>query len=264
MSLVEVVERDGIAVVSLDRPPANAFAPDLVARLRAVLRERAGAKGIVLTSANPGIFSAGWDLPLISTLDLAGMKAFLESYCDLVREIFLFRGPLLAALPGHAIAGGLIVAAAADERYAAEGPGRFGLSEVALGVPLPACCLELFRYVIGARPMERLTASAENMPSESGLSLGLLDRVVPAADLLDSALERVRHLARGSAAAYAEVKRRARAEAAARFDAARQDDPFLDFWFGADARARIAALLEKLAGKKESSSRSSPRSSLSS
>lgn len=255
MKLVDVIEQDGIAVVSLDRPPANAFAPDLVSRLRAVLRENAGARALVLTSANPKLFSAGWDLPLISALDRTEMKDYLEGYCDLVREIFLCTAPLVAALPGHAIAGGLIVAAAADERYAAQGPARFGLSEVALGVPLPACCLELFRYVIGARPMERLTASAENMPSESALALGLLDRVVPAADLLDSALERVRHLARGSAGAYAEVKRRARAEAVARFDAARQDDPFLDFWFSADARQRIAALIQKLTGKKESGDR---------
>jgi enoyl-CoA hydratase len=249
MSLVRVERRDGIAVVWLDRPPANAFSPELVGRLRAVLRETSGATALVLTSANPKIFSAGWDLPLISALDRAGMKAFLEDYCDLVREIFLCPAPLVAALPGHAIAGGLIVAAAADERYASEGPGRFGLSEVALGVPLPACVLELFRYLLGSRAMERLTASAENMPAGPALAMGLLDRVVAAADLLDSALERARQLARGSALAYAEVKRRARAEAVARFDASRKDDPFLDFWFGSDSRERIAALMEKLSKK---------------
>lgn len=249
MSLVGVEQRDGIAVITLDRPPANAFSPDLVGRLRAVLRESAGAKGIVLTSANPRLFSAGWDLTLVSAMDRSAMKDHVEGYCDLVREIFLYPAPLVAALPGHAIAGGLIVAAAADERYAAEGPGRFGLSEVALGVPLPGCCLELFRYVLGARAMERLTASAENMPADRALAIGLLDRVVPPADLLDSALERARQLARGSARAYAEVKRRARAEAVARFDASRTDDPFLDFWFSADARGRVAALIEGLSKK---------------
>jgi enoyl-CoA hydratase len=257
MSLVRVEERDGIAVITLDRPPANAFSPELVSRLRAVLREGSGAAAIVLTSANPKLFSAGWDLTIVSALDRSAMKDHVESFFDLVREIFLCPAPIVAALPGHAIAGGLIVAAAADERYAAEGPGRFGLSEVALGVPLPACCLELFRYVLGARAMERLTASAENMPAGRALAIGLLDRVVPSADLRDCALERARQLSRGSALAYAEVKRRARAEAVARFDAARTDDPFLDFWFSDDARGRIAALIEKLTGKTNSSSRSS-------
>ena len=63
------------------------------------------------------------------------MEAFVADYCGLVRDIFAFPAPVLAALPGHAIAGGLIVAAAADERLAADGSGTLGLSEVALGVP---------------------------------------------------------------------------------------------------------------------------------
>jgi enoyl-CoA hydratase/carnithine racemase len=257
MSLVRLEERDGIAIATLDRPPANAFAPELVARLREVLMETAGARALVLTSANPGIFSAGWDLPRIAALSRREMSEYLDSYCDLVREIFAHPGSVVAALPGHAIAGGLIVACAADERYAADGTARFGLSEVALGVPLPACCLEIFAYVLGPRRMERLTASAENLPAGAALSLGLLDRVVAAADLLDASLERAQRLARGSAAAYAEVKRRARADAVARFDAARRDDPFLDFWFSPEARKRIAALVEKLTGKPVTASLSS-------
>lgn len=257
MSLVAVKDRDGIAVLTLDRPPANAFAPELVLRLRAALRENAGARALVLASAQPGLFSAGWDLPRISAMARAEMKEYLESFCDLVAEIFTYPVPVVAALPGHAIAGGLIVACAADERYAAEGKGRFGLSEVALGVPLPACCLELFAYVLGPRRMERLTASAQNLPADQALSLGLLDRVVPAADLLEISLERANQLARGSAAAYAEVKRRARAETVARFNAARKDDPFLDFWFSPEARKRIVALVEKLIGKVNLPSRSS-------
>jgi 2-(1,2-epoxy-1,2-dihydrophenyl)acetyl-CoA isomerase len=126
-------------------------------------------------------------------------------------------------------------------------------------VPLPACCLELFAYVLGPRRMERLTASAENLPAGEALALGLLDRVVAAASLLDASVERAERLARGSAAAYAEVKRRARAEAVARFDAARKDDPFLDFWFSPEARKRIAGLVEKLTGRPASASRSSLR-----
>jgi enoyl-CoA hydratase/carnithine racemase len=246
LSFVRVEDRGGVLVVALDRPPANAFSPELVAELRTTLRESGGAGALLLTSTNPKLFSAGWDLPRVSALDRGGMKDFFESYCDLVRELFSNPAPFIAALPGHAIAGGLIVAAAADERYAAEGPGRFGLSEVALGVPLPASCVELFRFLLGDRRMERLVASAQNMAGEPAVALGLLDSLVPAANLLDFALERAGQLARGSSAAYAEVKRRARAEALARFDAARRDDPFLDFWFSEEARARIAALVEKL------------------
>ena len=158
----------------------------------------------------------------------------------------MFPGPVVAALPGSAVAGGLILAAAADERIAAEGEAVFGLSEVALGVPVPRALLEVFRHVLGARGMERLAASGENVPLDRALAIGLIDRAVPPGDLLDHALDRARRLAGNAPQAHAEIKRRARADAVARFDEARRGDPFLQFWQSAGAQERIGALVERL------------------
>ncbi len=177
------------------------------------------------------------------------MSRFLADFCALVREIFALEAPVVAALPGHAIAGGLIVAAAADERIAADGKGGFGLSEVALGVPIPRPCYEVFRHLLGERGAERLAAAGDNVSGARALELGLVDRIAPAAELLDVALDRARQLASRSRAAYAEIKRRARAEALARFDRAADGDPFLDFWFSDEARRRIAALVDRLTKK---------------
>jgi enoyl-CoA hydratase len=174
------------------------------------------------------------------------MSRFVDSYCDLVREVFAFGAPVLAALSGHAIAGGLILAAAADERYAAEGNAKFGLSEVALGVPVPACLLEVFRYAIGARATERLAASGENCSAQGAVAIGLADRALEAQELPAHAWERVRFLAERPAKAHAAIKGRIRAEALDRFDQARRADPFLDSWFGSDAQERIGALVAKL------------------
>jgi enoyl-CoA hydratase/carnithine racemase len=252
LSLVSIQDRDGVAFLSLDRPPANAFSSELISDLSAALASAAGPRAIVLTSTSLKIFSGGWDLTRVSVLARPEMEKFLDAYCDLVRQIFTFPAPIVAALPGHAIAGGMIVAAAADERFVAEGPARLGLSEVALGVPLPACVLELFRFVLGSRGMERLTASAENVDVAGALAIGLADRAVPREGLADAAFERAASLSRGSAPAYAETKRRAREDALCRFDAARRDDPFLDYWFSPDARQRISALVERLSRKGQS------------
>lgn len=246
---MRVEERDRVAILTLDRPKANAFDRELVADLSLALKETADAGGVVMTSSLSTMFSAGWDLPVLFSRDRKGMEEFLEAYCDLVRDIFVFGPPLVAALPGHAIAGGLIVAVACDERLATNGTGQFGLSEVALGVPVPYCCLEIFRHVIGHRATERLASTGENLSAERALSIGLVDRIVAADELLDSALERARLLAGRSARVHAAIKRRARSSALARFDQAREGDPFLDFWFGKDARERIAALVERLTGK---------------
>ena len=82
-----------------------------------------------------------------STATAPGWRSSSGDYCDLVRQLFVFGPPLVAALSGHAIAGGLIAAMGADERIAAEGKGKFGLSEVILGVSVPACLMEPFRHV---------------------------------------------------------------------------------------------------------------------
>jgi len=249
VSLVRTEHRDEIAILTLDRPKANAFSPELVAELSAALAAEARSRGVVLTSALPGMFSAGWDLKRIVDSDRPAMEGFVAAYCDLVRQLFVFGPPIVAALPGHAIAGGLIAAMGADERFAAEGKGKFGLSEVILGVSVPQCLMEPFRHVVGPRQMERLAATGENLTAEEGRSIGLVDRIVPAEELLERAVERVRVLAGLSAPAYAAIKLRSRAAAIARFDQARDHDPFLDFWFGEDARFRIKDMVARLSAR---------------
>jgi enoyl-CoA hydratase len=246
MTIVRVEAREGIALVTLDRAPANAFVPELVEGLRRAFAESSEARAVLLSSALPNLFSAGWDLPTVVHFDREQMGRFVDSYCDLVREVFAFGAPVLAALSGHAIAGGLILAAAADERYAAEGKALFGLSEVALSVPVPACLLEVFRHAIGARATERLAAAGENCSAQGAVSIGLADRALEPEELPARAWERIRFLADRPARAHAAIKRRIRAEALERFDQSRRDDPFLDCWFGAEAQKRIGELVAKL------------------
>jgi enoyl-CoA hydratase/carnithine racemase len=252
MNLVEVEDRDGIAVVRMNRPKANAFSPELVSGLSEAIAAASGARALVLASALPGMFSAGWDLPYLIGRGRPEMEAFVGAYSALVRQVFVFGPPVVAALPGHAIAGGLILAMAADERIAAQGKARFGLSEVVLGVSVPACLMEPFRHVVGPRWMERLAATGENLTVERALEVGLVDAVVPPERLPEAALERARMLAGLSARAYAAIKQRSRAAAVARYDEAMDHDPFLDFWFAEEARSRLTDMVARLSARRES------------
>ena len=244
---VETLE-GGVVVLTLDRPRANAFDPALVTDLFRAVRAAAEAPALVLASSQK-LFSAGWDLPIVRALPRDQMTAFVGGFCGLVRELFTFPAPVVAALPGHAIAGGLIVAATADERIAAEGKGELGLSEVALGVPIPRACYEIFRHLLGNRGAERLSAAGDNVPVARAYEIGLVDYVVPAEDVRTAAVERARQLAGRSRAAYAEIKRRAREDALFRFDRSFEGDPFLDFWFSDETRRRIDALIARLTKK---------------
>jgi enoyl-CoA hydratase len=244
---VETLE-DGIAVLTLDRPRANAFDPALVTALFRAVRASAQAPALVLASSQK-LFSAGWDLPIVRALPRDQMTAFVGGFCGLVRELFTFPAPVVAALPGHAIAGGLIIAATADERIASEGKGELGLSEVALGVPIPRACYEIFRHVLGDRGAERLAAAGDNVTVARAYEIGLVDRIVPAEGARTAAIERARELAGRSLDAYAEIKRRAREYAVFRFDRSFEGDPFLDFWFSDETRRRVDALIARLTRK---------------
>jgi enoyl-CoA hydratase len=245
MSLVSRDQRDGVAVLSLDRPRANAFNPELVADLRRELADARDARAVVLASTQK-MFSGGWDLPTIVSFTRTQMEEFVSAYTDLIRYIFSFPAPVVAALNGHAIAGGLILAAAADERVAAEGKATFGLSEVNLGVPVPNALYEVFRYQIGERAAERLATTGENVSVARAREIGLVDRVVPAEALLERSLERARELAGASGPGRAAMKRYARQDALERFDAGRRGDGFLDAWYSDEGQRQIGNLVAKL------------------
>jgi enoyl-CoA hydratase len=245
MSLVQRDRRNGITVLTLDRPRANAFHPELVADLRRELADAREARAVVLASSQK-LFSGGWDLPTIVEFDRPRMEEFVSAYTDLIRYVFSHPAPVVAALNGHAIAGGLILAAAADERIAAEGKATFGLSEVNLGVPVPNALYEIFRYQLGDRAAERLAMTGENVSVERAVEIGLVDEVVPAEQLLARSVERAGELAGASGPGRAAMKRYSRADALEKFDAGRRGDSFLDAWFSEEGRLRVGNLVEKL------------------
>jgi enoyl-CoA hydratase/carnithine racemase len=247
---VEVAHRDGIALVKLAHGKANAIDEGVLAELSGALDMAESAGALVLASSSDRIFCAGWDLPAIFDFDRKRMGEFLDSFEDLVARLFSFGKPAVAALSGHAIAGGLILAACADERIAANGPAHFGLSEVVLGVPVPFGCLEVFRFVLGDRAAERLAATGENHDAATGRVLGLIDEIVSADRLDEAAFQRAQILAGRPAAAYAAIKRVSRQRAIGRIEAARsRRGEFLDQWFSKESRAAVSALVERLVGR---------------
>jgi enoyl-CoA hydratase len=137
MSIVGIDDYDGVAVVTLARPPANALDPALVAELLTALeqpdRERPGA---VVLAGSGGFFSGGADLRVVPALSD-------DEQAQMVRDVNkLFSGwhelplPVVAAVNGHAVAGGLVLALCGDYRVASSS-ARFGLTEAKVGIPFP-------------------------------------------------------------------------------------------------------------------------------
>jgi enoyl-CoA hydratase len=124
--------------------------------------------------------------------------------------VFFFPKPVIAAVNGHAIAGGCVLAAAADRRLMARGAGRIGVTELLVGVPFPPMAFEIMRFVAAPRFFHEIMFTGATYAPDQGLERGLVDELVEPADLGARAIAEAERLARLSPAAFALTKRQSR------------------------------------------------------
>jgi len=169
--VIESITKDGVAVLAMRHGKANALDTELCRALCGALDEAAaeGAAAVVLTGAGP-VFSAGVDLKRVT----AGREGYVAAFLPELRRAFTrlatFELPVVAAVNGHAIAGGFILVAAADWAVMAEGPGRAGVTELLAGVPFPAVALELLRLRAGDAQARPLALSGATFAGPAGLA----------------------------------------------------------------------------------------------
>jgi enoyl-CoA hydratase/carnithine racemase len=201
------VDDDGVALITLDRPPLNALSADLLAQL--AKRAHAAAadpavKAVVITG-NDRAFAAGADVTEFSpTAESARLVA--ASFRVAGDAIANIPRPVIAAIRGYALGGGLEVALACDLRVAADS-ARFGQPEILLGIIPGGGATQRLARLIGAGPTKELIWSGRQVRSEEALALGLVDRVVPADEVLDEALRWARSFASGAVVAMGIAKR---------------------------------------------------------
>jgi enoyl-CoA hydratase len=212
---------DRVAVFTFDDGKANAFRPSTLDALAAALdaAERADVGALVI-AGRPGFFSGGLDLKVLPTLDRPAQQAMFGRYAALMLRLWTFPRPTVAAVGGHALAGGAILALTADVRLAVDGPYRFGLTEVAIGLPLPTFGVELARAAVSGPTLTEATAHGRAHTLQEALQRGFFESLHSADALLPQALERARGLSRLNADAYARTKRALVADGLARAEGA--------------------------------------------
>jgi enoyl-CoA hydratase len=209
---VHVEDREGVALVRIDRPPANAMDLDLLEEGHAVLDELARAEpGAVVLTGRDSFFSAGLDLKLAPTLDAEGQRAMGAGINRLFAGWYGFPRPVVCAVNGHAIAGGMILALCGDHRVGPQ-EGRFGLTELRAGVPYPSVALAVVRAELSPPVVRQLALRAQLFDPEQALRWGVVDELSGPADLLPRALEVAGDLAALPTATYAVVKRQLRGQ----------------------------------------------------
>jgi enoyl-CoA hydratase/carnithine racemase len=247
---VTIEQRGEIALVRIDRPPANAMDHELLSDGRMVLHELLAADpAAVVLTGRPGFFSAGVDLKLAPTLDADGQRELVEGINRTFLDWYAFPRPVVSAVNGHAIAGGLILALTGDQRIGA-GDGKLGLTELRAGIGYPLAAIAIVKAELTPSAARTLGLAAELVDMRHGLELGLIDELVEPDSLIDRALEVAEGLAALPRSAYPRVKEQLRGEmvAAVRAQLDAGDDPMLSAWFGDETAAASAAILDRPSG----------------
>lgn len=242
---------DGIAIVRIDNPPVNALDPAvfaaLVRRLEEVQAE--GARAVILSGAGDA-FSAGADLFRVLDAADAELEEAVPEAGRAFDAFLRFPLPIVAAINGHAIAGGCVLACACDWRIARSGDVRIGLAELSVGVPFPAAALEIVRNAVAPRHLRELVLLARLYTPEEAAARALIDEVVAPEALMDRAHEVARRLARVPQATFAHTKyqlRRPAIEAVERW-AGPEDAAAGRIWGSEEVRASIRAFLDRTIG----------------
>jgi enoyl-CoA hydratase len=249
--VIERFEHAGALVVRMAYGKANALDVELCAGLIREIEalEREGAPGFVLTG-NRAIFSAGVDLVRASEGGASYMRRFLPLLSRAFEALFFYTGPVVAAVNGHAIAGGCILACAADERLLVGG-ARIGVPELAVGVPFPAIALETMRFAAASEHFQNLIYGAGTFSDDDALARGLADRVVNRDTLLDGAAAALARLQAVPRLTFETTKRQLRDPSRRRCEAlaAAYDETVTEAWAHpatlAHVRGYVARTLKK-------------------
>jgi enoyl-CoA hydratase len=209
--MIEVSLRGGVTIVTMVHGKANALDVEFCEAIAAQFDKlrAASAKAVVLTGQGK-IFSAGVDLLRLSEGGAPDVRRFLPALHRLYDAVFFFPKPVVAAVNGHAIAGGCILQCCADKRIAAKDGGRIGVTELLVGVPFPALPFEIMRATTPPRYLADGMFSGATFTPDVALTRGLVDELADAPALLDRAVAAAETMAALPPKAFAHTKQQVR------------------------------------------------------
>jgi enoyl-CoA hydratase/carnithine racemase len=203
--------QDGVGVITLSRGVTNAINSEMIAVLTDAIDEMMASgsevKSILLTSANDKFFAIGFDLPEVLELPKTDFQEFYQGFNKLTMLLYKVPKPTVAALTGHATAGGCILALCCDYRIIGQARILMGLNEVKLGVPVPYPGDAILRDLVGNRYAREIMELGEFYKPDQLLQLGMVDKIIPQTQIREKALVKAQEYALLPSPAFQVIKR---------------------------------------------------------
>ena len=238
---------DRIAHVRLDRPPANAMVTDFLKQIAARFHELETDRSVaaIVLQGNGRTFSAGMDLKAAAELDADGSDRIVLAFNEAFAAVYGTSKPVIGAINGHAIAGGMVLALCCDYRIGPDRDALFGLTEVRVGVPFPEVAYNVIADQLPPDTLRRMIQFGENMAPQEALDRGALDELAAPRDVVGRTIEKAQHCLAIPPRGYADVKRQLRGDVMARNAALVEKswDRYLGAWLDDDARQTARKLL---------------------
>lgn len=240
--MIELTHHADIAILHMAHGKANAMNIEFCQALTARFAElrTAPARAVIVTGTGR-IFSAGVDLPRLVEGGVPYVREFLPALNEMLAAVFAYPKPVVASINGHAIAGGCVLACAADRRLMAKEGGRIGVTELLVGVPFPAAAMEIMRNATAPQYFEHAIFSGATFTPDDAAARGMVDEIAEPEQLPGRALSAAMALAALSPEAFALSKRQTRQPSLERLerDGARIDDEVMKVWCAHDTLDRI-------------------------
>ena len=230
MAHITIAEREGVAVLTADRPPANAMDLELLDELvEAIEGVAADPPPALVLAGRPGFFSAGLDLKAVPGYGAAEQRRLVNGINRMALGAYALPCPVVCAITGHAIAGGFVLAVCGDHRVAST-EGRYGLTEVKVGVPYPQGAIGVVRAELTTGAARVLVLGNRLVDAGECVRMGAFDEAVAPDAVVDRAIEVAQELAALPANVYAGTKAELRGQTLAALRPAAAADPLLEDW----------------------------------
>src|SRR5215469_1634269 len=246
MDFVRLSISGGIAEVRLTRGKVNALNEQLVEEIAACFQELGAdpaTRAVILTGGG-SFFSFGFDIPEFLSYSKESFTSFLQKFTRFYADLFTYPKPVVAALNGHAIAGGCMLTLACDYRVMASGKAKISLNEITFGSSVFAGSVAMLKFLVGGKNAQAILYDGTMYSAEAASALGLIDQASPSEKLLEDAREVARHLAAKDVAAFRSMKALLRAPVAA--DMVKQEaasiHEFVDIWYSENTWRNLHAI----------------------
>lgn len=253
MNTISVTIKDRLALITLDRGKSNALNREMITELNEMLHQidHDDRIGGVILSGKAHFFSAGLDLIELYAYNEEEIASFWALFLDFIAKLIAFKKPIVAAVNGHAPAGGCVLALACDARVMAEGQYIIGLNEVPVGIIVPEAIFKLYAFWIGQGRASQSLLEGKLFSPEEALAVGLVDELVNPASIMTAAERKIRKYMALEAVTWQQSKLNIRAGliTAASADQSETLRAALAAWWAPATRKLLKMIIESLQKK---------------